>query len=71
VTCPICAEDNDWDDDQVNDRAALIDFVGALLADDRRLARVMAGRIFTDGDLTAVDAAIFRAPAYQREKVHG
>jgi hypothetical protein len=72
VSCPACGygctSDND---DQVDDRAALVDFVDALLAGDRRLARIMAARNFYDSDLAAIDAAITRAPANTKEAIHG
>jgi len=71
MICPGCSGQFYNDNDQVDDRDALVALITALLADDRKLARIMACRIFTDGDLSAVDAAIFRAPACPKEKAHG
>jgi hypothetical protein len=72
MSCPACGTDfGDDDDDQVDDQPALVDFVTALLAGDRRLARIMAARNFHDADLAAIDAAITRAPAHPKETIHG
>ena len=67
MTCQFCDDGDLGEDDQVEDRPALMDFVAALLAGDIRLARIMAARNFSGTDLAEIDAAMIRAPALKKE----
>jgi len=70
MACQLCHDGDFGEADQVEDRAALGDFVTALLTGDVRLARIMASRNFFDSDLAAIETAIVRAPAPKKEIPH-
>ena len=57
MSCEYC----DNEAQGVEDREALVEFVGALLAGDLALARIMAARAFTYEDARGVEDLLARA----------